>query len=471
MTKDEQPSFPGMDNPPQKPSSPIESISFDQQIHLDQQRYSRYVCDSRAIPNVIDGLKPVQRRILWTMWNSSAKTHFTKTVKVAGMTMAYHPHGNASIEDAIASMTQSFCFANNYPLIEGEGTFGDILDPKAVASPRYTEVRISKFAHHVGLFQSLNDIDYVDNYDETSKEPIFFVPKVPLVLLNPTIGIATGFRCNIQARSLKDVVDCMHLHLSRKSFDEIDPWYRDFQGFSKIERDDLKNRFFVTGFGFAKEKEKIFLTHAPQNWNREKVIAYLEALLKFEDNDLRDYTDYSMDQFKIELFFSSRKKPTIEQLHTLFDKRNRESFEQYVINANGKLEHLTDREIIANFLDLRKIHLKRRFTRLAKLEKETIAREKELIRFIKEKWNERLVKIGSKALLEDQLKKEKFIFYQWLSSLPLYRLTENEVKKSNEAIKNSEASFKRYKKLIEDGATMKKFIREECSDLLEKFPH
>ena len=149
-------------------------LDFSEQLNLDQKRYSRYVCDSRAIPNMIDGLKPVQRRILWTMWNTTAKNQFTKTVKVAGMVMGYHPHGDASIQDAISQMTQDFTFANNYPLISGEGTFGDVLDPKAIASPRYTEVKISNFAKQMGVFESLADIDYIDNYDETAKEPVFF---------------------------------------------------------------------------------------------------------------------------------------------------------------------------------------------------------------------------------------------------------------------------------------------------------
>jgi len=162
----------------------MNTVEFSEQINLDQKRYSRYVCDSRAIPNEIDGLKPVQRRILWTMWNSVAKNDFTKTVKVAGLVMGFHPHGDASIQDAISAMVQDFPFSNNYPVIAGEGTFGDVLDPKAIASPRYTEVRLSDFCKDLGYFDSLPDIQYAKNYDEIEDEPIFFFPKIPAVLLN-----------------------------------------------------------------------------------------------------------------------------------------------------------------------------------------------------------------------------------------------------------------------------------------------
>ena len=195
--------------PPSQHNHPmsLEARDFAEQVDSDQLKYSRYVCDSRAIPNAIDGLKPVQRRILWTMLQSKAKDHFTKTTKVAGMVMAYHPHGNASIEDAIASMVQGHVFANNYPLLEGEGTFGDALDPKAIASARYTEVRLSSFAHDIGLFEELPDISFLPNYDETEKEPVYFCPKLPLILLNPTLGIATGFRCNFPGRKINDVAN------------------------------------------------------------------------------------------------------------------------------------------------------------------------------------------------------------------------------------------------------------------------
>ena len=155
---------------------PVPQLNLNDQINLDQKRYSRYVCDSRAIPNMIDGLKPVQRRILWTMWNTQARDTFTKTVKVTGLVMGYHPHGDASISDALCQMAQQFTFANNYSLVSGDGTFGDVLDPKAIASSRYTGVKLSNFSKDVGLFESIPDLDYVPNYDATSKEPVFLYP-------------------------------------------------------------------------------------------------------------------------------------------------------------------------------------------------------------------------------------------------------------------------------------------------------
>lgn len=431
-------------NQPQLQTSKI--LDFVEQLNLDQKRYSRYVCDSRAIPNVIDGLKPVQRRILWTMWNTSARNQFTKTVKVAGMTMGYHPHGDASIQDAISQMTQDFTFANNYPLISGEGTFGDVLDPKAIASPRYTEVKISDFAKQVGLFDSLPDIDYIDNYDETAKEPVFFVPKIPLILINHAMGIATGFRCNILARNLLEVIAEMIKYLKGEPASELLPWYKGFLGKSENTKNEKGKVVFITSFGFKKVQSSYYLIAAPQGWNREKTIQYLETLMK-ENNDFKDYTDHSKDTFFIELIFKRGMEITVKQLQNLFKKQNAEVEMLNTIDHTGKLRGMTASEVIALFCDYRRKHLLRRFIRLAKLEEEKIAKQTELIRFIKEKWNITVLKIKNRSNFISDLKAAGFVFYEWLVDIPVYRLTLEEVQKCQNVIVESKKMLTYYRTL------------------------
>ncbi|HNI96612.1 MAG TPA: DNA gyrase subunit A, partial [Leptospiraceae bacterium] len=258
----------------------IPKISFEDQVNIDQRRYSRYVCDSRAIPHEIDGLKPVQRRILWAMWNSDSRNRYTKTVKVAGLAMGFHPHGDKSIQDALSAMAQDFTFANNIPLVSGEGTFGDVLDPNAIASPRYTEVKLSDFVKDLGFFEGLPDIDYVRNYDETEDEPIHFVGKVPVVLLNHIQGIATGFRCFIPGHKLGDIIDSQIAYLKTGKTKKIKPWYKDFGGEIRLSKNDNGSEILTTTFGFKWEGETLFLTDAPMSWNREKVITYLDDLLE-----------------------------------------------------------------------------------------------------------------------------------------------------------------------------------------------
>ncbi|WP_411823611.1 DNA gyrase subunit A [Leptospira sp. 'Mane'] len=442
---------------------------FEEQVHDDQRKYSRYVCDSRAIPQEIDGLKPVQRRILWAMWNSDARTRHTKTVKVAGLAMGYHPHGDKSIQDALSQMAQDFAFANNYPLVSGEGTFGDVLDPSAIASPRYTEVKLSDFVKDLGFFESLPDIDYAKNYDETEDEPIHFVGKVPVVLLNNIQGIATGFRCFIPAHKLSDVIDSQVSYLKTGKVKKVTPWYKGYKGEVKLSKNDNGSVVMSTTFAFKKEDGKLFLTDSPMNWNREKVIVYLDDLIEKKDNWLKDYVDHSSQTFKIELIAKKGEEPSDAEIKALFSKENNEVLTINVITHEGKLKNHTPEEIIKRFCDFRKTHLIRRFKRLAGLEKEKVDRNSELIRFIKEKWNEKVTGIKSKKDFEDKLKAAKFIYFEWLSTIPVYRMTVDEVRKCEEAIVEARTKFAEYTALQKDDKKLTGFMTLELDELKAKW--
>jgi DNA gyrase subunit A len=443
--------------------------SFEEQVHDDQRKYSRYVCDSRAIPHEIDGLKPVQRRILWAMWNSDAKNRYTKTVKVAGLTMAYHPHGDRSIQDALSQMAQDFAFANNYPLVSGEGTFGDVLDPSAIASPRYTEVKISDFARDVGLFESLPDIDYVKNYDETEEEPVHFVAKVPLILLNGIQGIATGFRCFIPAYRLTHVVDSMTSYLKTKRPLPLKPWYKGYGGDIRMTQNESGSTILTTTFAFRRENDTLFLTDAPQGWNREKVITYLDDLAENREGWFRGYTDHSSQTFRIELHHKRGESPTEKEIRGLISKENNETLSYNVITHDGFLQHHPPERIIKRFTDFRKLHLIRRFKRLATLESEKVDRNSELIRFIKEKWNEKVTTIKSKSEFEDRLKKAKFQYFEWLAGIPVYRMTLEEVRKCEEAIVEAKTKFTEYTGLYKEDKKLTHFMIAELIELKERW--
>lgn len=415
-------------NPPKSKES-FPKRPFEDQVNDDQRKYSRYVCDSRAIPHEIDGLKPVQRRILWAMWNSDARNRYTKTVKVAGLAMGYHPHGDKSIQDALSQMAQDFTFANNIPLVSGEGTFGDVLDPSAIASPRYTEVKLSDFVKDLGFFESLPDIDYVKNYDETEDEPIHFVGKVPIVLLNNIQGIATGFRCFIPGHRLADIVKSQINYLKSKKPLSLKPWYKDFNGEVKMAETETGNITMSTTFAFKWEGDTLYLTDSPMNWNREKVISLLDDILERKDSWLKDYVDYSSQTFRVELQYKKGEKPSQKEIMALFNKEDVQTLAMNVITYDGKLKNFKPEEIIKRFCDFRKTHLIRRFKRLSGLEEEKIERNSELIRFIKEKWNEKVIGIKSKKDFEEKLKTSKFKYFEWLSTIPVYRMTIEEVKK------------------------------------------
>ena len=447
----------------------LPKMTFEDQVNDDQRKYSRYVCDSRAIPHEIDGLKPVQRRILWSMWNSDARNRYTKTVKVAGLAMGFHPHGDRSIQDALSAMAQDFTFANNIPLVSGEGTFGDVLDPAAIASPRDTEVKLSDFSKDLGFFESLPDIDYVKNYDETEEEPIHFVGKVPTVLLNNIQGIATGFRCFIPAHKLGDIIDSQVSYLKTGKTKKLKPWYKEFNGELRMSKNDNGSEVMTTTFAFRWEGESLYLTDAPMSWNREKVVNYLDDLIEKKDSWLKDYMDHSSQKFKIELIYKRGEKPSDLQIKEVLSKEHSEVLTYNVITHEGRLRNVTPDEIIKRFCEFRKTHLIRRFKRLAGLEQEKIDRNSELIRFIKEKWNQKVTTIKSKSDFEDQLKSAKFTFFEWLSSIPVYRMTLDEVRKCEEAIVEAKTRFDEYTALYKKDDKLVAFMVNELGELKNKW--
>ena len=150
--------------------------------------YASYVIKDRAIPDVDDGLKPVQRRILWTLFQMDNGT-FHKVANVVGATMKYHPHGDASIGDALVNLANKECF------IDKQGSFGDVILGTPAAAPRYIECSLSKLGRDV-LFN--NDITtFVDSYDSRNKEPVCLPSKIPTLLLMGTNGLAVGTRTMI----------------------------------------------------------------------------------------------------------------------------------------------------------------------------------------------------------------------------------------------------------------------------------
>ena len=174
--------------------------------------YAMSVIVSRALPDVRDGLKPVHRRILYTM-GEMGLTHvckFRKSATVVGETMGkLHPHGDASIYDALARMAQDFSL--RYPLVQGQGNFGSI-DNDPPAAQRYTECRLSRIGEEMLKDIEKNTVDFTDNYDGTRKEPTVLPSPLPQLLLNGSLGIAVGMATNIPPHNLSEVADAL-LHL------------------------------------------------------------------------------------------------------------------------------------------------------------------------------------------------------------------------------------------------------------------
>jgi DNA gyrase subunit A len=169
--------------------------------------YAMSVITSRALPDVRDGLKPVHRRILYTMHEMglTASARFRKSAAVVGDVLGkYHPHGDTAVYDSMAGMTQDFSF--RYPLVLGQGNFGSI-DGDNPAAMRYTEAKMAKISAELLRDLEKETVDFRPNYDQTRKEPVVFPASVPGLLLNGTLGIAVGMATNIPPHNLGEVLD------------------------------------------------------------------------------------------------------------------------------------------------------------------------------------------------------------------------------------------------------------------------
>ncbi|MBU4479820.1 DNA gyrase subunit A, partial [Patescibacteria group bacterium] len=174
--------------------------------------YAMSVITDRALPDIRDGLKPVHRRILYTMhgMNLTASAKFRKSAAVVGDVLGkYHPHGDVAVYDSMVKMTQDFTM--RYPLVMGQGNFGSI-DGDSPAAMRYTEAKMSKMSNEILRDIEKDTVDFIPNYDGTIKEPRVLPSAVPNVLLNGTLGIAVGMATNIPPHNLNEVVEAT-IHL------------------------------------------------------------------------------------------------------------------------------------------------------------------------------------------------------------------------------------------------------------------
>ncbi len=200
----------------EKPNTNIGTVQTREIVKEMKESYIDYamsVIISRALPDVRDGLKPVQRRILYAMFEDGLRhnTKFRKSATVVGSTLGrYHPHSDQAVYGAAVRMAQDFSL--RYPLIQGQGNMGSIDDPSEYAAMRYSEMRLSKEGEEMLKDISKNTVDFVDNYDGTRKEPLVSPSPLPQLLLNGSLGIAVGMATNIPPHNLNEVCDAL-IHL------------------------------------------------------------------------------------------------------------------------------------------------------------------------------------------------------------------------------------------------------------------
>ena len=187
----------------------IEEVDLKKKMEDSYIDYAMSVIAARALPDVKDGLKPVQRRVLYSMIelnNGPDKPH-RKSARIVGDTMGkYHPHGDSSIYGALVNMAQEW--STRYPLVDGHGNFGS-MDGDGAAAMRYTEARLSKISMELLADINKNTVDFVPNFDNTEKEPVVLPSRYPNLLVNGTTGIAVGMATNIPPHNLREVISAV----------------------------------------------------------------------------------------------------------------------------------------------------------------------------------------------------------------------------------------------------------------------
>jgi DNA gyrase subunit A len=309
-----------------------------EQAFLD---YSMSVIVSRALPDVRDGLKPVQRRILYSMWESGLRPDrpFRKCASAVGEVMkTYHPHGDSSIYDALVRLAQDF--STREPLIEGHGNFGSI-DGDPPAAMRYTEARLSSLA--MQLLDGIDEdtVDLVENYDGYSTEPVVLPARFPNLLVNGASGIAVGMATTIPPHNLGEVIDAC-LHLVRRPDASVDDLMRhvpapDLPGGARIVDGPGIRDAYVSGRGAITVEAiattetrsgnlpRIIVTEIPYQVNKASLLERIAALVsdrKLDDiRDLRDESSRDGMRIVIECKRGADPAAVLTKLYRLTDLR------------------------------------------------------------------------------------------------------------------------------------------------------
>ena len=305
--------------PPPPPGGSTEGVALHEAAQSRYLNYALSVITSRALPDVRDGLKPVQRRILFSMWqkNLTADAKHRKCATVVGDVMgSYHPHGDAALYEALVRMAQPFSL--RYPLVDGSGNFGS-LDGDSAAAMRYTECRLTRISNEILAELDQDTVPFRPNYDGTKTEPVVLPARIPNLLINGTTGIAVGMATNVPPHNLAEVCAALIKLLDNPDLSSVQlcRWVKgpDFPTGAQILNtpDELKE-IYRTGSGTIRLRstweegpetraaKTIYVTSIPYAVNKSALVERIaDVVLSRKLPPLVDVKDVSTDDVRIAL--------------------------------------------------------------------------------------------------------------------------------------------------------------------------
>ena len=460
---------------------------FTEKSYLD---YSMYVILDRALPHIGDGLKPVQRRIIYAMSELGLKStaKFKKSARTVGDVLGkFHPHGDSACYEAMVLMAQPFSY--RYPLLQGQGNWGSPDDPKSFAAMRYTESRLSAYADLLLSELGQGTVEWQPNFDGSLNEPITLPSQVPNVLLNGTTGIAVGMTTDIPPHNLREVVGaCIHLLQNPKAtlaeLSKIIPG-PDYPTEAEIitSKADLR-QIYEKGNGslrmraiYEREEADIIITALPHQASPSKILEQIAAQMNAKKLpmvvDIRDESDHEHPTRLVLIPRSNR--IDVEELMThLFattDLERSYRVNMNMIGLNGRPAVRNLREILTEWLQYRVETVRRRLQyRLDKVTKRLHILDALLIAFLNIDEVIKIIRENDKPkpilMKRFKLSDEQAESILELKLRHLAKLEEMAIKTEQKELAEEQAELE---KILSSNQRMKTLIRKELEAIIEKF--
>ena len=469
----------------------IHDVDLVKEMKKSYIDYSMSVIVGRALPDVRDGLKPVHKRILYTMYEAGITNDkpFKKCAATVGDVLGkYHPHGDASVYDALVRLAQDFSM--RYPLITGQGNFGSI-DGDPPAAYRYTESKLSKIAMEMLTDIEKDTVDFQPNYDESRKEPLTLPSRFPNLLVNGSSGIAVGMATNIPPHNLSEVIDGIVATIDNPEIDtdELLSYIKgpDFPTAGIIMGLNGIRDAYTTGRGkiymrarteieqMTTDRQRIVVTELPYQVNKARLIEKIAELVKDKRvegiSDLRDESDRDGMRMVIELKRDANASVILNQLYKYTQLQETFSIILLAI-VNGEPKVLTLRQILDEYIKFQESVIRRRTefdlkkakARAHILEGLRIAIDNidEVIKIIRESYNDAKQRLMDRFGLSD-------IQAQSILEMQLRRLQGLEREKIDAEFAELMAQIDYLTKVLGDESLVLGIIKDELLEIKEKY--